>query len=603
MDTQQLNQHIKNYLEKDKTRSAIMLTAPWGAGKSYYIQKTLIPYIKDKTDNKCVCVSLYGIKRLEDISKAIYLELRTQKFNAKKESVTSAKIIGKTILKGVSGYFGIDWNASEEDLQKLYEAIDLSGKLIILEDLERCSIDIIEVLGFVNNLVEQDGAKVLLVANEKEFITTEAAPLGDTTDPETHNSASRSSKIECHYTKKTEEYLRKKEKTICDTIVYRPSETETLQSIIGEFFSEDIHDILTDKMMINEVSNVMRTVGSHNLRALMYACQKTHDMFSCCTPPLDSDFVKGMLCSVIAYSCRLKKGEDCHWENAEDSPAKLGTERFPLYKVFYDYINYQRLDVALLREAEQNYLRRKKVRNAETEFNKYLGVLQTFYRLTEKEVSDAVVHLKSLLSKNESDEYIQYAALANCLIAAKDCVENVEDIEECNRLMLCNLGSASNVSEIKESIIHYWGVDSYSQREADEWKKMKEQMLDKLRDRENAPFAFFENDDDLDRFADCLNKVDYIGNRAFASKIDINNLIKAIKNSTASSINRFRTEFNTKYAFSNIGEYLSGDKENLIYLKESLESECLHYGGFDRVQKKQIAWFIRNLEDIIQRLK
>ena len=40
----------------------------------------------------------------------------------------------------------------------------------IPEDLERSSIDIIEVLGFVNNLVEQDGVKVLLVANEEEII-------------------------------------------------------------------------------------------------------------------------------------------------------------------------------------------------------------------------------------------------------------------------------------------------------------------------------------------------------------------------------------------------------------------------------------------------
>lgn len=37
MDFEQLNNTIKNYLDNDKTNSAIMLTGEWGSGKSYYI--------------------------------------------------------------------------------------------------------------------------------------------------------------------------------------------------------------------------------------------------------------------------------------------------------------------------------------------------------------------------------------------------------------------------------------------------------------------------------------------------------------------------------------------------------------------------------------
>lgn len=38
MDFEQLNNTIKNYLDNDKTNSAIMLTGEWGSGKSYYIK-------------------------------------------------------------------------------------------------------------------------------------------------------------------------------------------------------------------------------------------------------------------------------------------------------------------------------------------------------------------------------------------------------------------------------------------------------------------------------------------------------------------------------------------------------------------------------------
>ena len=47
---------------------------------------------------------------------------------------------------------------------KVYASVNLTGKLVVLEDLERSGIDILEVLGYVNNLVEQDGVKVLLVS-------------------------------------------------------------------------------------------------------------------------------------------------------------------------------------------------------------------------------------------------------------------------------------------------------------------------------------------------------------------------------------------------------------------------------------------------------
>ena len=49
----------------------------------------------------------------------------------------------------------------------------MSDKLIIFEDIERSGIDIIELMGYVNNLCEQDGVKVLLVASEKEILKYE----------------------------------------------------------------------------------------------------------------------------------------------------------------------------------------------------------------------------------------------------------------------------------------------------------------------------------------------------------------------------------------------------------------------------------------------
>ena len=64
MTTSELNNYIFHYLKKDKTQTAIMLTGEWGSGKTYYIEKDLVPFLKENKTT-AVVVSLYG---LDDIS-------------------------------------------------------------------------------------------------------------------------------------------------------------------------------------------------------------------------------------------------------------------------------------------------------------------------------------------------------------------------------------------------------------------------------------------------------------------------------------------------------------------------------------------------------
>ncbi len=226
------NEYIKNYLENDKTKSAVMLTAPWGAGKSYYIREELVPFVKEKLNKMCVCVSLYGLKNIDEVSKALYLEVRFGKFDKNNEKHTTTKVIGKTIVKGVASFFGINLDMDDSSLQELYDSVDLSGKLIILEDIERSDIDIIQILGYVNNLVEQDGVKVLLVANEQEFLSREIPKRNNAEDGKVQEAICAIADREDPLTVKAQEYLRKKEKTINDTIIFEADKQEALKSII-----------------------------------------------------------------------------------------------------------------------------------------------------------------------------------------------------------------------------------------------------------------------------------------------------------------------------------------------------------------------------------
>ena len=81
MTNDELSRYILHYVKEDRTHSAIMLTAGWGAGKSYYIKNELVPFLgqKEQGNIQCIIVSLYGLTQLSEISKSIYIESRLQR--------------------------------------------------------------------------------------------------------------------------------------------------------------------------------------------------------------------------------------------------------------------------------------------------------------------------------------------------------------------------------------------------------------------------------------------------------------------------------------------------------------------------------------------
>lgn len=356
MNTEELTSYIKNYLENDKTRSAIMLTGAWGCGKSYYIQNTLAPALIKDSVNRCIVVSLYGLKNLEALSKSIYLEVRAKALFKKSETVSAAKIFGKTIIKGVASFFGVDINVSEDDLNKLYQSIDLTNKLIVLEDLERSGIDIIEIMGYVNNLVEQDGVKVLLVANENEIIKYE--------DKEEKDKDSKKIIIKVP-TKTTEEYLRIKEKTVSDTISFYADLNDAVENILRLFNNNYFNEALKETtnagipLIVDEIANVMFEVKCYNLRALLYSCQKTLDMFLKSLGDCEIPYFRFVLCSNTAFALKLSQNCNLEWTDNLKSPNELGSYHFPLYRCCYDYIKRQFFDCEQFKRDESAYIKQK----------------------------------------------------------------------------------------------------------------------------------------------------------------------------------------------------------------------------------------------------
>lgn len=339
MEISELNNYILHYLKKDKTHTAIMLTGEWGSGKTYYIEKELVPFLKEN-DAISIVVSLYGLNDISKISKSIYMEMRMSILTGKQsETITTGRIIAKTIIKNITGLSGINLGLEDEDLEKLYKSVDLKDKLLILEDVERSNIDIAILLGYVNSLVDRDGTKVLLVANENEIIRDKEFGYNK------KSVKKENDKVEIPL-KDVKQYLRIKEKTISDTIQFSGDFDQAVNHIIEEFENSKLNKIFKHNQELNKiVSNIVINRCFKNLRTLIFAIQKTIDIideFDC--DNYEDDFFECLLLGNIYFSSNIKVAEFPEWDGDDYLSVTLGSNDMPLMRFAYDYIRWQNFD-------------------------------------------------------------------------------------------------------------------------------------------------------------------------------------------------------------------------------------------------------------------
>lgn len=201
-----ISEPILNHLRM-KTTGALLLTGDWGSGKTYHIKKYIFPLIEKTTDFSPIIVSLYGETDKNNIAQKVLFAY----FDSKGKNV---KLGTGTIAKNVKNLFeAIPYIKKFVDVEKLilgtgenvFRLIPHDKLLICFDDIERMSdkINVDDFLGIINDLVENKGCKVLLIANAEV------------------------SKIKNEMTFK--------EKTIEKTIHFIPNISEIFDSIVSEY--------------------------------------------------------------------------------------------------------------------------------------------------------------------------------------------------------------------------------------------------------------------------------------------------------------------------------------------------------------------------------
>ena len=299
-------------------------------GKTYFWNNKIKPKIDGMQYNgkrfTSIYMSLYGISNLEEISKKIFIETtQLMDKNVKKHIETTGKYsipeYAKTGLN-MANSFGANTN-EKINYEKFFATDD---KVLCFDDLERANVDVIDILGYINNFVEHDHIKTIIICNEKElstklknsnlemktFIATYLLDKqGELAKDDDKPMVERiQEKIEYVFDK-ANDYERIKEKLIGETFEYRPEFNYIINGILMRYENDkDLIRFLRENTPY--IINTFNKSGTRNLRILKHSLndfKKIYEMVNKYYPNTNYRVLQTMLIFTIAISFEIKAGK------------------------------------------------------------------------------------------------------------------------------------------------------------------------------------------------------------------------------------------------------------------------------------------------------
>lgn len=183
-----------------RTDHAVMIDAPWGAGKTHFIKSYLES--RDATARKIddligapfLYASLYGVSTIDEIREQFF----TQAYPVL--GSVPVKMIGTALAGVVKKFTGAEFNLDDANSK-----LPLDAKVLVFDDLERAAMPLVDALGLINTFVEHGDHKVIVIASQADV-------------PEEQRAA----------------YNRQREKVIGRTLTIRSDPAAVLDKLIGE---------------------------------------------------------------------------------------------------------------------------------------------------------------------------------------------------------------------------------------------------------------------------------------------------------------------------------------------------------------------------------
>lgn len=652
LSPEEIVENFLEYLDNSKYSYAFMLDGTWGTGKTFFVKEQLIPAVMqhetekhaanhEYKEKKVLYVSLYGIKETDEISRLLYVELR----RAYTDEVTKNQFpdiveknkskITSWIGKGAKIFADVVKDSKGIDLEDIFNQISsgfsLENCIFVFDDLERTSCNINDILGYINNFIEHDGIKVLLIANEEEINTAsqldtnpeellvclhdsldfgflesdDEKPIKKRNYMYNSNATSVQQKLSLDKLMKRVEvlfarnqaYKQIKEKVVGETVKYQPDYLLMIKSLSESHLKDNrvLRKIVIDRAKkFNEIAIHYR---HFNLRTFLFFLSKLEMIFNCLQEHTQT--VAKMVDYVFLVSIKCKTGSKIE----EWSDLRLFETR-PLYGMldfrnqclafrFIDnYVLYGKFDPNEIIDAVSLYEYYEQ-KNAD-DVNDPAKIIQHWWNMREQTLLELMDQILERM-ENNSYSFELYPQILNNFVSLVSIGFDYSYLDRLMEYMKKNIGGTSETIDLRGSHTSFAGEDD-RRLYALKIKELNEAVAEKNENYQKDELSEMLSDVISwgSKVSDFVKTHRNVEENSFIAKIDASVILDLIDKSSAENIELFRYALGDFYSFSNIVDYYKDDYSNLKIIHDGLNPDNPEY---DLIKKVNIRW----LKDLIAR--
>ena len=333
------------YCHECEPVGALLLSGEWGCGKTHLIEHELKDALVDTS--VVLRISLFGMTLPEEIHVTVRREWMAEYCKIKGIDKVTEKIgQGKEWLSKMD--FLPEWlrGIAKTDASVFFPiSKEMDGKEVILvfDDLERCRMSSVDVLGVINDYCENQHYHTIIVANQAKIkgqrgitkITGEIQQV--LVDPDARKSENKKAMIKVDIPVQPEQaelsYAEIKEKIIQRTVYYLPDYENIVHAVIAtakfqdaqyrefiisceggllELFAPDRDDLKFENSQSDDKGQ-SRPTPPHNIRSLKCAIKDFYRLYSILQKNDFSDLDKWLYSFtsyVLAYKAGIARADD-----------------------------------------------------------------------------------------------------------------------------------------------------------------------------------------------------------------------------------------------------------------------------------------------------
>lgn len=633
MTEQQIIDEILRYLHDDSYNYAVLIDGEWGSGKTYFVNNTLTKIIEKQesdleTSRKVQYISLYGCKAISDVQENIAWSFAEDarkviqdknNFGTTGQKVSnnillSSKKIGNAILKKFLPNMPLYEIASDW--------LNLGSFIFVFDDLERCDCPINEVFGFLNELVEHENTKVILIANEKELsgiaeiqylelqysLTLDDRIIWPT--PNTNSSWAVRSSNSTHISldemerrrkllfptkEANSNYRRIREKLIGVTLKYEPNISLIISEILkSSKYDSSIKDMLEKKK--EAFSSEMQNRNHKNIRTFQFFLSKVsyllEKLSDINTDPEYLDIIKEHIISETFYQAIKFKSND---QPSRTMHAQLKKEQEAKFQSIKQYIESGTYNQKIF---EDNVLNLQKELQAQIpDDDPYYLIYQQYYLQPQDWCED---QLEKVLQRLDKNKY-PIAFYGKIITSIQRLIDLGFDDEYMNRTKQLMLTNITKMNEVKLIASDLWYIEN---------KQTKAKVTEVITDinhaiKEHSEIVSRENVGDILKSDNWINRLEnysnpnqnrYVQDMSVFSKAPPEQWLNLLHKASPRNIDDFRHWLGDLYPKDTTRKSYSEDADTIKKILTGLES----IEEKDLIKKACVSWLCKQLATIIK---